>query len=107
MSGRKAKKIKMESQKINIENISNQLIKMIVGCSLAFSIVENEFFKNFVASLCKEYVEKVPSRSRRVVFSLLLDKLYDERCMRLQNVRFPKTYVFLYRFLEKQIWKTS
>lgn len=60
----------------NVENLHKCLTKFITGCGLPFSVVENKFFKEFVAALNKEYAVHLPSR--KLLSTRLLDNLYDD-----------------------------
>lgn len=78
MSSSENKKRKASSScisKDDIEGIHDCLAKFIVGCGLAFSVVENKFFKEFVAALNQPYRQKLPSR--KVLSNRLLDRLYE------------------------------
>lgn len=59
-----------------LQHIDDSLSLFLFGCKEPFTIVESQYFKDFVHSLNPEY--KIPSR--KTVASTLLPRCYKKRC---------------------------
>lgn len=90
---------KNKNSAIDEEIMNMHLIRFVVGCGLAFSVIEHKLFRKFITALNPEYASIIPCR--KTLSTRLLSNLHTEICNEIKS-KTPNEVVLL-----ADSWKNS